>query len=151
MVTIDTGSGINITHDKSLLLDYDAFKSPFTTYFGVGSEEYQMPINLIGQKYFPLKYSATEPIGMPILYCPDEDTTIISAMQLNRRLGVHLDLTYDHLVFPDRKISTVKAQNIVSIPLSEILSEVKGASTTKIKMIKERYSPKTMSLYEAHV
>ena len=156
MVTIDTGSGINITHDKSLLIDYKAFKSPLTTYYGVGSEEHQIPIKLIGQGYFPLKYSATETIGMPTLYCPDEDTTILSAMQLNRRLGVHLDLTYDHLVFPDRKISTIKAQDIVSVPLSEILSEVNGVSTTKpsttkIRRIKEKYSPKTMSLYEAHV
>ena len=39
LVTIDTGSGINITHDKSLLIDYKAFNSPLTTYFGVGSEE----------------------------------------------------------------------------------------------------------------
>ena len=110
LVTIDTGSGINITHGKSLLIDYKAFNSPLATYFGVGSEEHQIPIRLIGQGYFFLKYSATETIGMPTLYCPDEDATIISAMQLNRRLGVHLDLTYDHLVFPDRKISTVKAQ-----------------------------------------
>ena len=111
-----------------------------------------MPIKLIGQGYFPPKYSATETIGIPTLFCPDEDSTILSAMQLNRRLGVHLDLTYDHLVFPDRKISTVKAQDIVSVPLSE----ANGVSTTKpsaskIMMIKEGYSPKTMSLYEAHV
>ena len=151
LVTIDTGSGINITHGRSLLLDYVEFKSPLTTYLGVGSEEHQMPIKLIGQGYFPLKYSATETIGIPALFYPDEDTTIISAMHLNRRLGVYLNLTYDHLVFPDRKISTVKAQDIVSVPLSEILSEVKGASTTKIRMLKEKYSPKTMSLYEAHV
>ncbi len=156
MVTIDTGSGINITHDKSLLIDYKAFNSPLTTYFGVGSEEHQMPIKLIGQGYFPLKYSATETIGVPTLYCSDEDSTILSALQLNRRLGVHLDLTYDHLVFPDRKISTIKAQDIVSVPLSEILSDVNGVSTTKpsttkIRRIKEKYSPKTMSLYEAHV
>ena len=151
MVTIDTGSGINITHDKSLLIDYKAFKSPLTTYFGVGSEEHLMRIKLIGQGYFPLKYSATEIIGIPTLYCPDEDSTILSALQLNRRLGVHPNLTYDHLVFPDRKISTIKAQDIVSVPLSEILSEVKGASTTKIRRIKEKYSPKKMSLYEAHV
>ena len=156
LVAIDTGSGINITHDKSLLIDYKAFNSPLTIYFGVGSEEHQIPIRLIRQRYFPLKYSATETIGMPTLYCPDEDTTIISAMQLNRRLGVHLDLTYDHLVFPDRKISTIKAQDIVSVPLSEILAEANGVSSTKpsasrIGMIKEEYSPKTMSLYEAHV
>ena len=54
LVTIDTGSDINITHDKSLLLDSVEFKSPLTTYFGVGSEEHQTPIKLIGQKYFPL-------------------------------------------------------------------------------------------------
>ena len=109
LVTIDTGSGINITHDKSLLIDYKAFNSPLTTYFGVGSEEHQTPIKLIGQGYFPLKYSATETIGIPTLFCPDEDTTIISVLQLNRRLGVHLDLSYVHLVFPDRRISTIKA------------------------------------------
>ena len=101
LVTIDTGSGINITHDKSLLLDYEVFNSPLTTYFGVGSEEHQIPIKLIGQGYFPLKYSATETIGMPTPYCPDEDITIISPLQLNHWLGVHFDLTYDHLVFPD--------------------------------------------------
>ena len=44
----------------------------------------------------------------------------------------------------------------MSVPLSEILSEVNGVSTTKpsttkIRRIKEKYSPKTMSLYEAHV
>ena len=48
-VTIDTGSGINITHDKSLLIDYKAFKSPLTTYFNFGPEELQIPIKLIGQ------------------------------------------------------------------------------------------------------
>ena len=69
---------------------------------------------------------------------------------------MHLNPTYDHLVFPDRKISTVKARDIVSVPLSEILSEVNGVSTTNpstsnIRMMKEKYSPKTMSLYEAHV
>ena len=151
IVTIGTGSGINITHDKSLLIDYKAFNSPLTTYFGVGSEEHQTPIKLIGQGYFPLKYSANETIGMLTLYYSDEDTTILSAMQLNRRSGVHLDLTYDHLVFPERKMSTVRAQDIVSVPLSEILSEVNGVSTTKIRRIKEKYSPKKMSLYEAHV
>ena len=52
LVTIDTGSGINITHHKSLLLDYKAFNSPLTTYFGVRSEENQIPIKLIGQKSF---------------------------------------------------------------------------------------------------
>ena len=39
----------------------------------------------------------------------------------------------------------------MSVPLSEILSEVKDVSTTKIKRIEEKYSPRTMSLYEAHV
>ena len=53
-------------------------------------------------------------------------------------------------------MSTVRAQDIVSVLLSEILSEVNGVSTTKpsttkIRRIKEKYSPKTMSLYEAHV
>lgn len=39
----------------------------------------------------------------------------------------------------------------MSVPLSEILSEVKGVSTTKIKRIEEKYSPRTMSLYKAGV
>ena len=91
LVTIDTGSGINITHDKSLLIDYKAFNSLLTTYFGVGSEEHQIPIKFIGQGYFPLKYSATETISIPTLFCPHEDSTILSTLQLNRRLGVHLD------------------------------------------------------------
>ena len=138
LVTIDTGSGINVTHDRGLLLDYKTFKSPLTIYFGVGSEEHQIPIRLIGQGYFPLKYSATETIGMPTLFCSDEDTTILSAIQLNRRLGVHLDLTYDHLVFPNRKKSTAKAQDNVSVPLSEILSDVNGVSTTKSSITKIR-------------
>ena len=53
-------------------------------------------------------------------------------------------------------MSSVKARNIVSVPLSEMLSEANGVSTTRpsttnIGMIKEGYSPKTMSLCEAHV
>ena len=87
LVAIDTGSGINITHDKSLLIDYKAFNSPLTIYFGVGSEEHQMSIKLIEQGYFPLKYSTTETINIPALNCPDEDPTILSALQLNLQVG----------------------------------------------------------------
>ena len=53
-------------------------------------------------------------------------------------------------------MSTVETKDIVSIPLSEILSDVNGVSTTNpstsnIRMMKEKYSPKTMSLYKAPV
>ena len=48
-VTIDTGSGIKIARDHSLLLDYEASSLLLTTYFNFGPEELQIPIKLIGQ------------------------------------------------------------------------------------------------------
>ena len=44
LVIIDTASGINLTHDRSLLLDYEEFSKPLSSYYGVGSTDNQKPI-----------------------------------------------------------------------------------------------------------
>ena len=49
LVIIDTASGINLTHDRSLLLDYEEFPKPLSSYYGVGSTDNQKPILIVGR------------------------------------------------------------------------------------------------------
>ena len=55
LVIIDTVSGINLTHDRSLLLDYEEFPKPLSSYYGVGSTDNQKPILIVGQGYLYIR------------------------------------------------------------------------------------------------
>ena len=153
LVIIDTASGINLTHDRSLLLDYEEFPKPLSSYYGVGSTDSQKPILIVGQGYLPIRVTKKKVIGIPTLFCPDEDITIISALQLLRLLDVKITPDYGCLQFKDRKVATIHRGNILHVRLEDIIAYKQPTSKQnyKIRRIKENYSPDTMSLYEAHL
>ena len=150
---IDTASGINLTHGRLLLLDYKEFPKPLSSYYGVGSTDNQKPILIVGQGYLPIRVTKKKVIGIPTLFCPDEDITIISALQLLRLLDVKITPDYGCLQFKDRKVATIHRGNILHVRLKDIIADKQPTSKQnyKIRRIKENYSPDTMSLYEAHL
>ena len=54
LVIINTASSINLAHDRSLLLDYEEFPKPLSSYYGIGSTNNQKPILIVGQGYLPI-------------------------------------------------------------------------------------------------
>ena len=153
LVIIDTASGINLTHDRSLLLDYEEFPKPLSSYYGVGSTDNQKPILIVGQGYLPIRVVGRKVIGLPTLFCPDEDITTISALQLLRLFDVEIVTDYRCLQFKDRKVPTIRRGDILHVQLEGIIAykQLTSKQKYKIRRIKENYPPDTMFLYEVHL
>lgn len=145
--------GINLTHDRSLLLDYEDFPRPLSSYYGIGSTNNQKPILIVGQGYLPIQVTREKVIGVPPLFYPDEDITRISVLQLLRLPDVEITPDYGCLQFKGRKIPTVHRDHVLHVQLEDIVACKHPTSKQKyrIRRIKENRSPDTMSLYEAHL
>ena len=152
LIVIDSGAGIHITHDKSLLVDYEGFEEPKTCYYGVGDMEKQDPIKLIGQGYLPFRITKKKTVGILAMYCPGEDRTILSAVKLNTDLKVKIHENLDYLLLKDRKVPLIKKDGVLYASMQELIANtlLSNGKHRKIHLIKEDNKGGEMALYEAH-
>ena len=152
LVILDTASGINITHDNSLLLHYKPFDTPLTNFCGVGSPDQQSPIKLVGEGYLFIKVSRKNVIGVHALYCPDEDSTILSVFKLHRDIGLIISPDLKQVTIGKGKIPTIKDGDILQVRGDLIIKGLKSHTGEKrVRVVNDSYKPKKISSYEAHL
>ena len=152
MVILDTASGINITHDNSLLLHYKPFDTPLTNFYGVGSPDQQSPIKLVGEGYLLIKVSRKNIVGVHALYCPDEDSTILSVIKLHRDIGLIISPDLKQVTIGKRKIPTIKDGDILQVKGDLIIKGLNSHKGEKrVRVVHDSYKPKKISSYEAHL
>ncbi|EDO17189.1 Tkp4 protein [Vanderwaltozyma polyspora DSM 70294] len=147
-VIIDTGSGYNITNRKDWLLEYGSIHNP-PELLEVGDGD--SPLKIVGFRLLPVRLNKNTIVGTGTFYCPNEDTTIISANKLWRDTGLSLNTGYDKLVGKDCALNTLKIEDTIWIPSRELIYASHENKLRAVRLLNIKINKPDISLLEAHL
>lgn len=152
LVIIDTGSGVNITNDKTLLHNYeDSNRS--TRFFGIGKNS---SVSVKGYGYIKIKngHNNTDNKCLLTYYVPEEESTIISCYDLAKKTKMVLSRKYTRLGNKIIKIKTKIVNGVIHVKMNELIE--RPSDDSKINAIKPTSSPgfklnkRSITLEDAH-
>ncbi|GMM55792.1 gag-pol fusion protein [Maudiozyma humilis] len=149
-VLVDTGAGINLTHNEKWLTEFEPVDT-IDSYFGVGAQD--TPIAITGFGYLNVKTKGTDPTKIIAFCAPEEDDTLISAIDLQKNTGLTLKDNYTKLANDEYEIPTIIKDNTVWVKTRDLINVPQIQNT--LRHIKPPAAPsrrsRTMSLTEAHM